>query len=150
MMRRFTVPGPPVGKGRPRFVAGQGLAHGRTYTPEATKRYEATVAACARQSLGPPSAFPDGPLTVAIDATAKRPGRLSRRCDPDGRIWRTTKPDPDNVAKIILDALSPWFDDARVVDLRVRSLYAGKGREPSVSVSVGWAEADGPEVRDAT
>lgn len=140
----FAVPGQPVGKGRPRFVAGKGLAHGRTYTPEATKRYEATVAACARQSLGPPSAFPDGPLTVSIDASAQRPKRLARRLDPDGPIWRTTKPDPDNVAKAVLDALSPWFDDARVVDLRVRSLYAGKGCDPAVTVTIEQVESAGP------
>lgn len=134
MACKFTVPGPPVGKGRPRFTRiGQ---HVRTYTPTATTEYERTVAQYARLAMGDPADFPAGPVSVAIWAIAARPQRLCRKADPDGLLWRQAKPDADNVAKAVLDALSPWFADERVGMLTVRSLYAERGAGARVRVAV--------------
>jgi Holliday junction resolvase RusA-like endonuclease len=135
MRHSFIIPGPPVGKGRPRFTRiGQ---HVRTYTPTATTEYERTVAQYARLALGDPTGFPAGPVSVEIWAIAARPQRLRRKAEPDGLIWRQAKPDADNVAKAILDALSPWFRDERVCLLTVRSVYAERSSAPRVEVEVG-------------
>ena len=48
-MIAFEIPGPPVGKGRPRaFRAGAGV---RMFTPEKTASYESLVKLAARQAM---------------------------------------------------------------------------------------------------
>ena len=51
----------------------------------------------------------------------------------ENKVFPTTKPDTDNIAKSILDSLNgiAYKDDKQVVDLRVRKQYA---EVPSVSV----------------
>lgn len=137
----FTVPGEPVGKGRPRFDPRSG----RTYTPAKTRSYERAVRQVAGMALGDPAAWPEGAVTVTVTAVKTRPKRLRRRRDPAGLLWAPVKPDPDNIAKAILDGLSPWFDDQRVVELVVRTYYAEKGGEPRVHVRVGMARRMGGE-----
>jgi Holliday junction resolvase RusA-like endonuclease len=136
MTYAFTVPGPPRGKGRPRFDSRSG----RVFTPSDTVAYERTVAAHARLVMGPPSAFPPGPVEVEVLAVGPRPQKLHRKADPDGLLWRQAKPDADNVLKVVLDALKPWFDDMRVVKLSALSTYAEKRGEPRVEVRVGIVE----------
>lgn len=53
----------------------------------------------------------------------------------EGCISPLKKPDADNIAKIICDALNgvAYKDDTQVVELRVRKIYAA---EPSVSVLI--------------
>ena len=52
-----------------------------------------------------------------------------------GRLMPATKPDCDNLAKTVLDALNGvlWLDDAQVVDLSVSKRYAA---EPHTVVTV--------------
>ncbi len=58
MKVEFTVPGVPVGKGRPRF-----MKNGHTYTPQKTRDYENKVVQCWKSQSG--KGFADGiPLTV--------------------------------------------------------------------------------------
>ena len=56
------------------------------------------------------------------------------------RIRPTTKPDVDNCAKAILDALNGvcYLDDRQVVDLRVEKYYTGGN--PYLEISVGAIE----------
>lgn len=59
-----------------------------------------------------------------------------------GRIWNSSKPDADNVAKAFIDILSAMRfieDDARVVDLRVRKFF---GSSPGIRVSIDQAVED--------
>ena len=51
--------------------------------------------------------------------------------------WKPTKPDVDNYVKAFIDQLSGdfFYDDAQVVDLRVRKTYAEKA-----SIFVQWEE----------
>jgi Holliday junction resolvase RusA-like endonuclease len=71
------------------------------------------------------------PLDVAVELEVvtwhARPARLRRKKDA-GDIARpyTAKPDADNVAKLVMDALTKaaiWTDDTRVADLVVRRRY---------------------------
>jgi Holliday junction resolvase RusA-like endonuclease len=130
------IPGAPVGKGRPRITTVGGFA--RAYTPAKTRSWEKDAAAVFAAAWGnqEPLAVP---VAVSIDAVSKRPGSLSRRKDPDGRMWRPAKVDADNVAKAVNDALENAgvvLDDYYIVDLHVRSLYTAKGEEPRVEVTL--------------
>lgn len=105
---RFGVDGA-RGQGRPRFSR-----RGHAYKSDADKRWERRVR----------NAWPDGaprfhgPVSVRIDVFRALPKGAPKRVDsePD-----THRPDADNVAKGVLDALNgvAWDDDAQVVDLYV-------------------------------
>jgi len=141
MSFHISIPGQPVGKGRPRVVRNQGKV--RAYTPKKTEdwtAYAVTLLLNNRQPEWPHTV----PVSVAILAIGKRPKRLMRKKDPEHCIWRPTKPDADNVAKAVLDALvkaGVIRDDVQVCLLSVRSLYAEKDGSPSVEVSVRVLEA---------
>jgi Holliday junction resolvase RusA-like endonuclease len=133
-----SVPGPPVGKGRPRVVRHGKKTH--AYTPEATARWERKAQAlmreawCGREPL-------DEPVVLMVHAVAARPQRLLRKRDPDGRMVRIAKPDGDNVLKAVADALvgaRVLKDDVLVVDWRCVCQYAAKGEEPRVEVLLSW------------
>lgn len=101
------------GKGRARFVR----ATGRAYTPTATSDAMAQVQA-AFLGTGAPKAPGGAPVSVSIRTERRlptgRPGRVGG--EPD-----VVRPDADNVAKLVLDALNgvAWEDDAQVTALSV-------------------------------
>ena len=124
----FTVPGDPFGKQRPR------VANGRAYTPSQTKDYETKVAWCFRQGKGK---IYDGPVYIAITAYYPIPKRASKAERAEiacGARLPLRKPDADNIAKVILDALNglAYHDDAQVVGLTVLKRYG----EPRVEVNI--------------
>ena len=144
---KVTIPGQPVGKGRPRVTAVGGFA--RAYTPRQTRDWEAYAAERIQQAPEPWNQPTERPVRVEIDAVGKRPQRLLRGSDPDGRLWRPTKPDADNCAKIALDALvlaGFLKDDVQVVEFTARSLYAAKGEAPHVAITVHLIDAPTLEV----
>jgi Holliday junction resolvase RusA-like endonuclease len=108
---RFTVPGPPRGKGRPRF---QRLRVGvRTFTDDQTAAYENLVALAARRAHGREKALA-GPVAVHLVFRLQRPKRKTASDFP------ATRPDLDNLIKAVLDGLNQsgvWTDDAQVVRL---------------------------------
>lgn len=119
-MVSFTVPGEPIGKGRPRFTRT-----GHAYTPERTRDYEALVRMCARPKFREPF---DGPVRVEICANYGIPKSKPQKAIQEmlDKVLRPVKkPDADNVAKAILDAINgiAYHDDAQVVDLGVRKFY---------------------------
>jgi Holliday junction resolvase RusA-like endonuclease len=122
----FTVDGAPQGKARPRVTR-----HG-TYTPAKTKEYEKAVQwSYMMQCQG--AMFPDCPLQVVIDAYFPIPKSASKRKRQemnDDIIRPKVKPDLDNIAKAICDALNgeAWHDDAQIVNLYVRKWYSDKPR----------------------
>lgn len=131
----FTVPGKPVGKGRPR-AAKQGK-HIRLYTPETTATYESTVALVASQAMGGQPLIA-GPVEVVMRQVLPIPTSWSKRKQADaqaGVVLPGVKPDMDNVIKAIFDAINGvvWNDDTQVVDLQVRKRY---GLTPCVNVIV--------------
>jgi Holliday junction resolvase RusA-like endonuclease len=132
MKFRFMVPGEPVGKGRPRVVRRGGFT--QTYTPEKTASYENLVKLEFQRQGG--RMLKDGPVFLSIQAwygIPKSASKRKREAMMGGLIRPTRKPDCDNVAKIIADALNglAWRDDSQVVSLHVSKQYA---EEPMVSV----------------
>lgn len=108
----FTVPGVPVGKGRPRVTA-----HG-TYTPQKTRDYEQKVRLCWKTQSG--VSFASGaPLSADIVAYFPVPRSLSkRRREAMEGIFHVARPDADNIAKAILDSLNGFaFPDDSAVQL---------------------------------
>ena len=119
--------GQPVGKGRPRFSR----ASGTVYTPEKTARYEERLAWAAQMVMtGKP--LLTGGLQVDIEAHMEIPKsktKAFRAAALTGSVRPTTKPDPDNIAKM-LDALNRvvWVDDSQIVLLSVAKFYSERPR----------------------
>ena len=134
MKFRFTVPGEPVGKGRPRVVRRGGFI--QTYTPEKTASYENLVKLEFQRQGG--RMMKDGPVYMSIMAWYAIPKSVSKRKREamiGGLILPTKKPDCDNLAKSIADALNglAYRDDSQVVSLHVSKRF---GEEPGVSVTL--------------
>jgi Holliday junction resolvase RusA-like endonuclease len=132
----FEVPGTPRGKQRPRVVR----QNGRTisFTPDQTVQYENLVRWCYKTTENS-KRFPDDmPLKVIINAYYEIPKSASKKKRAqmlDGELRPTKKPDADNIAKIICDALNgiAYRDDAQVVTCIIQKWYS---EEPSVSVEI--------------
>lgn len=119
----FDVWGKVRGKGRPRFTRG-----GHAYTPKGTRDYERSIREAFENAPGrPPEPF-SGPIAVSIMTYRQLPKSTPKSVcsEPD-----THKPDADNVAKIVLDALNgvAWEDDAQVVSLTVSKLRRTRSPE---------------------
>lgn len=140
-MAVFEVPGEPVAKGRPRFSrVGQ---HVRTFTPAKSVRYEDTVRLMA-QAAGVPLLA--GPVRVTIEAVWPTKGTpLKKGLRPS--VPKCTKPDADNCAKAICDALNgiAWHDDGQVVELLVRKRHAAQGEAARTVVAISTWRRDGGE-----
>jgi len=110
----FTIPGQPVAKQRPRKGA-----LGQFYTPARTMRYEKDVAAAYLAAGGPKHPDYIGPVEMSITLTRPYPTSWPKwRRNP---IAATAKPDVDNLAKSVADALNgiAYHDDAQVAYLSV-------------------------------
>lgn len=126
--RNFVIQGNPVGKARPRFTK-QGYA----YTDEKTKAYEQLVRIMYRSKYrGQPKAT--GNVNVEIRITISVPKSATKK---EREVLLSArpmkKPDLDNVAKIILDALNgvAYEDDKQVTSL---TIYREWGETPQVEV----------------
>jgi len=131
-----TVLGSPVGKGRPRVVKRG--RHVGTYTPKKTANWERDAAWTFREAYGA-NPVHEGLVGICVVAVKERPKRLLRKKDPEGRMYRGTLPDGDNVLKCVADALQQAGvirDDKQIVEWHVRSAYATKTEGPCVAVRV--------------
>lgn len=143
----FQVLGMPVGKGRGRAVRTHTGV--RVVTPTSTREWEhlcAHIGSVQAYKQGWPRGF-SGPVKLTVWAIAARPKRLLRKKDPVGRLWRSAKPDVDNVVKAVSDALVAGgviHDDVQVCQLDAQSLYAAIGEGPSVCITLEQVETDGP------
>ena len=130
----FTIPGEPVGKGRPRAYRYANTV--RMHTPKKTANYENKVALFAMSELRGQRMDPDAPYRVTIQAKFAMPKSWSqkKRAEMDGTAC-LKKPDADNLAKSVCDGLNGviWKDDSQVFDIRVVKRWADVG-EMSVFV----------------
>lgn len=117
----------------------------RMYTPTETLRAERAIATACREAMAEAGIqlMPFGPHEpVILNVDAYRPLPESRprrvRSEPD-----TYKPDADNEAKLVMDALNglAWADDAQVVDLHVRKHPRARGQSARMDISIapGWS-----------
>lgn len=131
MEYRFEIPGKPVGKARPRVYGKHAM------TPESTVLYENLVKMMALQAMaGGRQLSGCLSLEVAIlHAIPKSTPKSKVRDFVTGAVRPRSKPDADNVVKIIADALNGvmYHDDAAIVEIIARKYYYG---EPHVRVTV--------------
>ena len=127
----FLIYGDPKGKARPRVTR-----YG-TYTPESTKKYEALVRKSWQENGAEP--FPDGATLYctihahfAIPKSATKKQRRELAFAP-----HTKKPDCDNVAKAVLDALNglAFHDDSAITKLVVEKTYTDANPYVGVTIS---------------
>ncbi len=128
-MIHITIPGPPRGKGRPRFTSRGGFA--RAYTDKKTRDYEKTVAEYAILAMeGQPPL--SGALRVELRAYFPIPKswtKAKKIAAANGDIHHLTKPDADNILKV-LDALNgvAFEDDKQICDARIIKDYSNDPR----------------------
>ncbi len=97
------------------------------YDAGTAEGWKSLVAEAARPHL--PAAPIDGPVELTIRFDMPRPKRLCRKRDVSGPVPCPSKPDADNLAKAVMDALSQcgmWVDDSQVFRLSVSKVYHGK------------------------
>lgn len=139
MVIRFTIPGEPKGKGRPRLGRS-----GHAYTPHDTTVYENLVKLCYRDEYPDEGeiARKDEPVKVLIWAYYQIPKSVSKKTRMAMQmddIRPSKKPDCDNIAKIICDALNgiAYYDDSQICELSVIKHYS---ETPRVEVKIEYGE----------
>ena len=131
MVVTFESPGKPAGKGRPRFTR-----NGQVYTPDATMEYENLVRLSYKiNTHGVKLGGEIKASIVAVFPVPKSDSKKKREQKLEGTIRPTTKPDCDNIAKIVLDALNhiAYDDDSQVVSLELQKKY---GEDPKTIVTL--------------
>ena len=111
----FTIHGKPFAKQRPRFSRRSG----RTFTPEATVRFETLVSQIAAENFLQPL---DGPVRITIQADFEPAASWSKKrkaeCLGQAHVQR---PDLDNIAKAVCDGLNrvAFRDDSQIAEMMV-------------------------------
>lgn len=129
MLIHFTVLGPPQGKARARTFYNKALGRSVSMTPENTVLYENHIKACFLEQTDTKTRwFNSEPLEMRIEAYYPIPKSTSKKAREKmmhGDILPTKKPDADNVAKVICDALNgiAYHDDTQIVRLEVCKYY---------------------------
>ena len=132
----FVIPGRVAGKQRPRFSKKSGTV----YTPAKTVAQENNVGWSAKQAMGETHPF-QGPVSVEINSWQAKPKSWSEK-KKKAAIYVTGKPDCDNLAKLICDAMNGicYGDDSQICNLSVCRRYSVHGDEHvNVTVSADWA-----------
>lgn len=123
MKYEFEVPGKIIGKERPRV----NMYTGKVYTPNKTKDYEALIQQYYKIAY-PGAEMLEGRINIEIIAYLKIPKTASKTKEEEmlqGRISPTQKPDIDNIAKSVLDAMNKvaFKDDNQVTKISVEKQF---------------------------
>ena len=139
---RFQVQGNPIAQPRTRATTRRrtdGRVVASVYSPanapiQRWKVEVATAYALAGRELEPLA----GVVHLDLHFLFARPQRLCRKNAPDCRIPHVGKPDLDNLAKGVLDALNglAWADDRQVSLLMLRKSYVARDEEPGMLVEI--------------
>lgn len=134
----FYVAGEPKGQPRPRAFArkmGNGKFVARVFEAGTAEAWKGAIAAVAERNK-PTTPF-EGPVSLRLRFFLKRPNghyvssNPARGIKPNAPAMHTGKPDADNLAKAVMDALTQcgwfWRDDAQVALLFVAKNYGNVG-----------------------
>lgn len=134
-MITLVIPGEPVAKGRPRVMRS-----GVTFTPPKTLNYETLIKELfiiSRQALmtGELRAEIDAYFTINKTVSQKKKEQMINQ-----QIRPTKRPDLDNVAKAVLDALNglAYNDDSQIVSLTINKYWA---EVPRVTIKIEEVQA---------
>lgn len=123
----FTVSGVLRGKQRPKAGKRKGTGFVVFYTPEETVNQEAHIRAAVLGQIGRRLQW-EGAVRVKVKVLVAIPKSFpawKRKLIRLGMFFPLTKPDVDNGAKVVLDALNGvvWLDDKQVTDLCIKKRY---------------------------
>lgn len=127
---------------RHRIIATGGRQFTQNYTPakHPVQQFKSDLRfAWSQQGC---QGFGDAPLMVALLFVLPRPASKTKKRGDNPRMLHTSRPDIENLAKGVLDALTglAWNDDKQVCDLLIRKRVAAANETPHVAISVGIAE----------
>lgn len=146
---RFTIPGPPFGKQRPKVSVrkftdkdGKEKRLSKAYTPKETVSYENLVKVTYQDTAKGKRFGDDDMLDVRIIAYYEIPQSVSkkkRKLMLEHKIRPTKKPDFDNIAKVVCDSLNQiaFRDDRNIVDAQIRKFYSESPRVEVIIKKVG-------------
>lgn len=125
MTINFHVPGKPQAKQRART-----LKNGSSYTPKETVNYENLIKLCFHDQVK--TRLPiHAPVRMRVFAWYQMPKSLASSKKKkiqalQGKILPTVKPDIDNIAKSVKDALEKiaYRNDSQVISLTIEKKYA--------------------------
>jgi Holliday junction resolvase RusA-like endonuclease len=131
-MIAFQIPGEPVAFAR---SGGNGAIR---FTPKRQRDFMALVQLAASKVMENQEPFA-GPVEMVVRAVYLVPRSWPKK-RADAAWWRTAKPDADNLAKIISDAINTivFVDDAQIASLTVQKIYG-----PLAGVTVSVASLEG-------
>lgn len=114
------------GKGRPRFSRRGNFV--QTYTDTKTKTYESLIAESAKQAMGSSEPL-ETPVSLYCYIRLPIPKSYSKKrieACLNGSEKPTKKPDWDNVAKSVADAINGivYVDDCQIVNAHVTKVYS--------------------------
>lgn len=121
------IEGKITGKARPRFTR-----FGNVYTPKNTMQYEKQIYTEYKRKYGNQKI--NGATEISITAYFHVPKSYRREQKQgclNGSYLPTKKPDSDNIAKVVLDALNgvAYIDDKDVVKLTVTKEYTEREQD---------------------
>jgi Holliday junction resolvase RusA-like endonuclease len=122
----FSVPGNPVPQPRPRVSTRSGFA--RAYVPakHAVHSYRKSLQLAA---IDAGLRATKGTVDVVIDAVFARPQSHLTKTGVRNGAPETPRPDVDNIAKAVLDAIGPILgNDSQVKRLVVEKIYGTEAR----------------------
>lgn len=127
---QFIVEGKPQGKARARTFYNARAGKMQSITPEQTKSYEDLIRWKYRAAGG--GYYGEKTLQVHIKAVYPIPKAFSKAKQGEAledKIRPTTKPDCDNIIKVVLDALNgvAYYDDKQVVCVSCNKYYGEIG-----------------------
>ena len=128
---RFMVPGKPQGKARARTFPNYRTGKMQSITPEKTVLYENFIKQCCMEEMlkaNHNGFFNKEAVQMQITAYFEIPKSASKKDKYlmyDGTLYPTKKPDADNIAKAVCDALNGilYKDDTQVCALTVFKAY---------------------------
>jgi Holliday junction resolvase RusA-like endonuclease len=143
MILSFFAQGSPKGQPRPRAFARKfgDQWQARVYDSNTAEGWKSCVAAAWLQNK-PAGFIPyTGPLTVRMTFFVQRPKShfLKSGLRTSAPSYCISKPDADNYAKAVLDALTQinaWQDDAQVCELVVVKRYADASGRTGAQITV--------------
>lgn len=138
----FTIPGDPVGKGRPRFARVGNFV--KAYTPKKTQTYEDIVRYHALEAWQGRALLDGAPIQLDVHCYIAVPASWSKKKRAAalvfGGLRPIGKPDADNFLKLVADALNGviYRDDSAIWDARVTKQYSEVAR---TEISMTWTAA---------
>ena len=135
----FEMWGEPQGKARARTFYNHRLGRSQSVTPTNTVLYENYIKECYKATESSEFWFDKEPLAMKIVALFEIPKSFTKKQRADienGLLYPTKKPDADNIAKVVCDALNEvaYKDDTQIIDLHILKFYTTQ--RPRVIVEI--------------